>query len=289
MTALAVLFLNFCWVIAAVAFPQPRTVFRDNISNQSVPLPLESWGDSRVMFMYAHIDDMEAAAGGLARSLHEMGKQVFIVIMTNGDKGCSNTEICGNATNAELAAIRQEEQYNSGAILGIPKENMFFLGYEDCLLKSYTRNEVTQKLVSIMRITQPNIVMTWDTSTYFNMIPSEGWWDLGFHPDHQYSGELTLDAVWFAGETRMWPDLGAAWRPQFVYFWAYNPDVVPSHYFDITGAAQTAKTEAFLQMKSQYNNPSEMRAMMFMLGVQMQTTCNLPEGVMAEGFQYILW
>lgn len=93
--------------------------------------------------------------------------------------------------------------------------------------------------------------MTWDTSTYFNMIPSEGWGDLGYHPDHQISGELTLEAIWFSHLIRMWLDLGPAWKPSYLYLWAYNPDIVPSHYLDITGNPHTAKTKAFLQMKSQ--------------------------------------
>lgn len=157
------------------------------------------------------------------------------------------------------------------------------------LLKTYSRNEVSRQLVSIVRTARPDVVMTWDTSAYLNMIPSEGWGDLGYHPDHQYSGELTLDTVWFAGEGRLWPELGEPWKPPYLYFWAYNPDVVPSHYVDISGAPLVAKTEAFLQMKSQFSNPAEMRAMIHRLAVQMQVTCNLPEGTMAEGFQYVLW
>ena len=233
---------------------------------------------------------MEAASGGLVKILSDMGVEVSIVIMTNGDKGCSNPEVCDESTtNAELAEIRIQEQLNSGKILGISEENMHFLDYEDLLLKAYPRNEVSQKLVRLLRQFKPNVVMTWDVTSYFNMIPSEGWGDLGYHPDHQYSGELTLDAVWFSGEARLWPDLGAPWKPQFLYFWAYNPDVVPSHYVDITGAPHVAKTEAFLQMHSQYTDPAAMRAMLGMLGVQMQTTCNLPEGGLAEGYEYILW
>jgi N,N'-diacetylchitobiose non-reducing end deacetylase len=239
---------------------------------------------------YLSCVDMEAASGGLVKILTGMGVEVFIVVMTNGDKGCSNPEVCDDSTtNAELADIRIQEQKKSGEILGIPPENMYFLGYEDMLLKQYSRSEISQKLVSLLRITRPNVVMTWDSAAYLQMLPSEGWWDLGYHPDHQYSGELTLDAVWFAGEQRLWPDLGAAWKPQYLYFWAYNPDAVPSHYVDITGPPLRAKTEAFLQMKSQYTNTAEMAAMMGMLGVQMQATCNLPQGVMAEGFQFVLW
>lgn len=68
---------------------------------------------------------MEAASGGLVKKLTAQGTQVFIVVMTNGDKGCSNPEVCDESTsNAELAEIRKQEQMESGKILGIPQENM---------------------------------------------------------------------------------------------------------------------------------------------------------------------
>ena len=257
--------------------------------NSSAILPISSWTSYKVMFMYAHIDDMEAASGGLVKILQELNSEAYIVIMTNGDKGCSNNEVCGSSTNEELAEIRKQEQFNSGKILGIPQENMIFLGYEDCELKTYDRRKLSQKLVSIIRAIQPNVVMTWDSAPYFNMIPSDGWGDLGYHPDHQFSGELTIDAVWFASESRMWPELGDAWRAGEVYFWAYNPDIVPSHCLDITGAPHTAKTEAFLQMKSQISNVTEYRALMYQLGQMMAEQCQMPSGTMAEAFQFVLW
>jgi LmbE family N-acetylglucosaminyl deacetylase len=241
------------------------------------------------MFIYAHIDDMEAASGGLVKILPSLKSSAHIVVMTNGDKGCSNPDLCGTASNEELAEIRKEEQYKSGEILGIPQDHMHFLDYEDCELKMYSRSEVSKKVVNLIRSIQPNVVMTWDSAPYFSMTPSEGWGDLGYHPDHQYSGELTVDAVWYASEGRMWPELGAAWRPQQVYFWAYNPDIVPSHCLDITGDPHTAKTEAFLQMKSQYTNATEIQGMLAQLGVLMAETCLWSPGVMAEGYQFILW
>ena len=257
--------------------------------NVSAPLPIDSWKGQKIMFVYAHIDDMEAASGGLVYLLHALQAQVYIVVMTNGDKGCSNEEVCGTKTNQELADIRKQEQYKSGEILYIPKENMFFLDYEDCELKTYNRKEVNQKIVTIIRSIQPNVVMTWDSSPYFAMIPSDGWGDLGYHPDHQYAGELTVDSVWFASEGRMWPKLGSAWRPQQVYFWSYFPDITPSHCLDITGAPHAAKTSAFLQMTSQVTNATEMSGMLYSLGQIVNQNCKWAPGTMAEGYQYVLW
>jgi LmbE family N-acetylglucosaminyl deacetylase len=144
--------------------------------------------------MHAHTDDMECASGGLVAHLKGIA-EVYAMIMTNGDKGCSNDAVCGNSTKEELAVMRQAEQLNSAAVLGIPAENVVFLPYEDCQLNSYPEQNVERELVSLVRKIQPHIVFTWDPAPRLELIPSEGWGDLGYHPDHQTSGKRTLDAV----------------------------------------------------------------------------------------------
>jgi LmbE family N-acetylglucosaminyl deacetylase len=264
----------------------------DSSNNETIPLslPVENWAGKKLMFIYGHPDDMEASAGGLVSILNEKDQntEVYSLIMTNGDKGCGNQEICGNATSEEIADIRKQEQYNSADILNIPHENIFFLGYNDVELKMYSREEVTQQVVSIIRSVRPDIVMTWDPTPYLHMIPSE-WSDFGYHPDHQYSGELTIDSIWYSKLSRLWPELGDAWRVSEVYRWAFNPDVTPSHYLDISGTPLEKKTEAFLEMESQFSDPNEIIEMMEILGKKVATTCKLPKGVSAEGFTYTLW
>jgi hypothetical protein len=51
---------------------------------QSIPLPIEKWAGKTVIFIYAHIDDMEAGSGGLVKRLHEEVSEVDIhlLIMT---------------------------------------------------------------------------------------------------------------------------------------------------------------------------------------------------------------
>ena len=70
-------------------------------------LPYDAWQGDKIMFVYAHIDDMEASSGGLVTLLADKS-EVFLVILTNGDKGCGNPNVCGNSTNAQVAAIRMQ-------------------------------------------------------------------------------------------------------------------------------------------------------------------------------------
>lgn len=269
--------LFFCAVACAV------------VSGLSV-LPIEKWVGQRLLFIYAHIDDMEASSGGLVALLK--GKaDIHILVMTNGDKGCGNVELCGNSTNAEIAQIREGEQFQSAAILGIPNENVIFLGHEDCLLKTYPIAQIEQEVVGHVRRVKPDVVFTWDPAAKFEMISSQGWGDMGYHPDHQASGQLALDSVWIAHLDRLWPELGAGWKVSELYFWAFTPARVPDFYLDVTGAPYDTKTQAFLAMQSQYpyNDTSAMTTFLDFMGDQSAKLVGLPEGHKAEGYNYVLW
>lgn len=259
-------------------------------TTMSKQLPLHEWKDKKVLFMYAHIDDMEASSGGTVSLLQGITADIHLVIMTNGDKGCGNDLVCGNATNEEITSIREEEQRQSAVLLGIPLANIDFLGYEDCELSTYPQQDIQKKLVSILRKKQPHIVFTWDPAPKFEMIPSEGWSDMGYHPDHQLSGQLSLDAVYSAHLSRLWPLLGEAWRVEELYFWAFTPSRVPDFYVDITSAeVYNRKKAAFLQMHSQYTDPAGMTDFLFFLASNVGASLGLPEGSLAEGYNYILW
>lgn len=261
----------------------------DSSRGESRPLNLHEWKDKKVLFMYAHIDDMEASSGGTVALLQGIA-DIHLLILTNGDKGCGNDLICGNSTNEEIAVIREEEQRQSAAILGIPPENIDFLGYEDCELSSYPQQDIQKKLVAIIREKQPQIVFTWDPSPKFEMIPSDGWGDMGYHPDHQLSGSLSLDAAYSAHLSRLWPELGKGWRVEELYFWAFTPSKIPDFYVDITAAAVNGrKNAAFLQMHSQYTDPAGMTDFLQFLASNVATNLGLPEGSLAEGYNYILW
>jgi LmbE family N-acetylglucosaminyl deacetylase len=92
-----------------VAHSFAAAVVEQRVENQGVPrqLPLNEWKGKNVMFIYAHIDDMEASSGGTVALLQGIAN-IHLVILTNGDKGCGNPDVCGNSTNQEVAVIRQE-------------------------------------------------------------------------------------------------------------------------------------------------------------------------------------
>jgi len=242
-------------------------------------LPYKSWAGKRVMFIYAHPDDMEVSAGGLV-SLLTPQTEVSLVIVTNGDKGCSNS-LCTNMTDAQLAAERQQEQMQAAAVLGIKWSHVVMLDYGDAMLTSYAEQQVRQDLVYYVRSIKPNVVMTWFPYPNFNLLPSQGWDDMGYHPDHQASGKLTLDAVFDAGVNRLFPQSGPAWHVSEFYMWEF---LTPTYYVDITGTPYQAKVNAYLEHHSQYSDPAQVTQIMSFLGTSVANVSGLTSGRMAEGF-----
>ena len=79
----------------------------------------------RVLMITAHPDDCEFGAGGTVAKFVKEGKDVALVVVTNGDKGSSDRTM----TSPRLAEIRAEEQRNASRTLGV--EQVTFLGYPD--------------------------------------------------------------------------------------------------------------------------------------------------------------
>jgi len=67
------------------------------------------------MVIVAHTDDAEFMAAGTVALWARDGTEVTYVIVTNGDKGSDVPDITGE----QLASIRQDEQRQAAAGLGV--------------------------------------------------------------------------------------------------------------------------------------------------------------------------
>jgi LmbE family N-acetylglucosaminyl deacetylase len=102
-------------------------------------LPLDAWVDKSVVFVTAHPDDLEALAGATVAALVNQvgsssarfaraadapqGSAVNIIIITNGDKGCS-AAFCQNYTSDQIAVTRRAEAVAAAAALGVQSSNV---------------------------------------------------------------------------------------------------------------------------------------------------------------------
>ncbi len=168
----------------------------------------------RSMLVIPHPDDGESGAAGTTAKWAREGCRVLYVVCTNGDKGSSDPEM----TSERLAAIREREQLNAAAVLGV--EDVVFLGYGDGELED-TR-EFRGRIVEQIRRWKPDVVFAMDPMR----VASHS------HRDHRISGQTAMDACFpFARDILHFPEhIADGLEPHktgSILLWgSENPDVV---------------------------------------------------------------
>jgi LmbE family N-acetylglucosaminyl deacetylase len=178
-----------------------------------------------ILVVVAHPDDEAAATPYLARALDE-GKHVAVAYGTRGSSG-ENQSSAEQA--AALGAIREIEARRSLAHFGI--SNVWFLGGKDTAsqdvlqsLANWDHGAALENLVRIMRLTRPEVVLTFLPGTFIGED----------HGDHQASGVLATEAFDLAGNPAVFPSQVAAplrrlepyleslqpWQPKKIYYFA---------------------------------------------------------------------
>lgn len=151
--------------------------------------PMNDVSDLRVMALFAHPDDPEFFAGGTLALWAEAGAELIYVLATSGDKGSSDPEM----TPERLVSLREAEQVRAAAVIGC--SDLTFLRYTDGELTPSL--ELRRDLVRLIRLKQPQIVVTNDPTTFW-------YGDRAInHPDHRAIGEAALAAVFPTARDRL--------------------------------------------------------------------------------------
>jgi len=230
-------------------------------------LPIDQWKGKRVLFVVAHPDDIEGLAGGTVSLLTAQGTIVEYLIMTNGDKGgyCYNTTSFFTCTSPDIAVTRRREQLNAAQYLGV--KNVHFLDLEDGMLTSYSELQIRVQVTVVIRSYQPHVVIAWFPYPDFTAPPLKKqcpncWSDLGYHPDHQCSGRICMDAVIgpSASLNTMFQELTdaglEAWSVEEYYTFGLINGA--THYMDIEGVPFQRKCNSFLLHTSQFLNQTDL-------------------------------
>jgi N-acetylglucosamine malate deacetylase 1 len=114
-----------------------------------------------ILIFSPHPDDETIAAGGYIKSATSVGANVWITLVTDGNKH-------------HLEKIRYNEFAMVTASLGVPESQLIYLNYPDGSLKREDQRQVTDNFKNIISFVNPNIIF----------IPS----DRDMHPDHQTTG-----------------------------------------------------------------------------------------------------
>ena len=164
----------------------------------------------KVLISLAHPDDETFGAGGLIAKYVSAGAEVSYICATDGARGTISDDILAQY-DGSAAAVRYAELDCASEVLGF--KQVFKLGYGDsgmmgsdankdpsCLWQA-DEDEVTARIVEIMRDVQPQVVLTFD--------PFGGYG----HPDHIFTHRATVRAFHVFDDE-------AGYRPQKLYYMA---------------------------------------------------------------------
>jgi LmbE family N-acetylglucosaminyl deacetylase len=142
---------------------------------------VEHWRGKTVMVFTPHPDDDLFGCGGTL-ALMARNNKIIIVIYTNDNKGSFDLEM----TSERLARIRKAEEEASCAVLGIPKENLIWMGYEDGELEYAEPKALCGQATKLIRQHRPDVL--------FSIDPGE-WYERWHKSDHRMAAFNTIDAV----------------------------------------------------------------------------------------------
>lgn len=171
---------------------------------------VENWKGKTIMVFTPHPDDDTFSSGGVMARLAANGNKVVVVIYTNDNRGSRDPDM----TRERLAQIRRAEEENACAILGIPKENIEWLGYEDGDLEYADPRVLRGEIARLIKIHRPAAVFSPDPGTT---------WVQWHKTDHRMAANITQDAF-IAAE---WP----LYYPQHKLDEGLEPYSVPVAYF----------------------------------------------------------
>jgi LmbE family N-acetylglucosaminyl deacetylase len=171
--------------------------------------------DLGLLACYAHPDDEQGVSGTLVKAL-QFGHRVGILMTTRGEAGEIAPGV--DATPDNLGEVREGEMRCAAAALGVPDENVFFVGYRDSGMAGTPENqhpaasvnaedhEAVGRVVRVIREFRPSVLVTFDEHGGYG------------HPDHIKIHQWTTLAFEAAGRAEFYPEAGPAWQPARLFY-----------------------------------------------------------------------
>ncbi|MXW02938.1 MAG: PIG-L family deacetylase [Holophagales bacterium] len=203
-------------VEAQVSRPEPEYTGADRI---------EEWSGRRILVVTPHPDDETFTSGGTLAILAANGNDIRVVVYTTDNAGSRDPEM----TKDRLKAIRRAEEEEACRILGIPKENIVWLGHDDGMLEYVDRRDLTRQVAREIRRFKPDALFSVDPGSPYEQYHKS---------DHRSGAIITVDAIRAARWRLYFPELEAegfeAWSVPLVFFY-YSAN--PNYTVDITAVA----------------------------------------------------
>src|SRR5687768_9997585 len=97
-----------------------------------------------IVIIAPHMDDEILACGGTIAQLPDK-RRIYCIYATDGSQSPVPVYSWQGKVTVDLPAVRKQEAQNAMRVLGIPAENLLFLGLPDRKLRSHKR-ELSQRL-----------------------------------------------------------------------------------------------------------------------------------------------
>ena len=176
----------------------------------------------RLLSVHAHPDDEASKGAGTVARYAAEGIESTLVCCTGGEAGeVLNPAMDRPEVHERLAEVRREELERSVEIIGYSE--LVMLGYRDSGMPDTPENadarafanapleEAVGKLVSVIRRTQPQVLVTYGDDQQ------------GYpHPDHLRVYDISIVAWDAAGDPDRFPDAGPPWTPSKLYYSAWS-------------------------------------------------------------------
>jgi LmbE family N-acetylglucosaminyl deacetylase len=203
---------------------------------------LEDLHNKTILLFTPHPDDDVFGAGGTIALLNRNHNKLFVAIYTNDDKGSYDPDM----TSIRLARIRKSEEEESESMLGTPKENIMWMGYDDGMLEYAPQPKLVEEATAIIRRIRPDVLLSVD--------PGE-WYERWHKTDHRMAAFNTIDAVRAAEFWLYFPNqrlqLGLQpYRVPVMYFFYPSPQEA-NYWVDIDTVFEL-KVEAAAKQVSQF-------------------------------------
>ena len=133
-----------------------------------------------VLAIFAHPDDAEICAGGALAKWAATGREVHLLILTNGDRGSGDPR----ASRGELAATRRRETEEAAEVLGLASARVLSTHDGELENTSILREAVTRRIREVRAETAVSCDPTavFFENRYYN------------HSDHRTAGWIALDS-----------------------------------------------------------------------------------------------
>ncbi len=167
-----------------------------------------------LIFFGAHPDDETFGMGATLALYVLKGAKVYYVCSTRGEEGTIDPELMKGFDST--GDLRWHELECAAKELGL--SGIIHLGYRDSGMQGAEQNkhpdalamapleEVTGRMVKIIRELKPDVVLTHDAGGGYG------------HPDHIATHNAAVKAFYAAGDPAQYPSAGAVFHPHKLYF-----------------------------------------------------------------------